>query len=384
MITKSDPLSDRLVSDLGLLKFNLLTSGLTIAKSAEERLNDFKMPIRTRSGASGGLDVILPHNVHVNAPLRETFALHSQFIIEFQNEEFYLSQGGEIISEVKLQPFPKYYSEFTSDGTKEMKKIGQMCSGDRFCYGMTGPSCYFWSKDRRCKFCSIGNNGKEDENKKKLEHLFETLEKAINDPYLPAKHILIGGGTPPGDDMGAIMAAELCSKIKKKYSISIYVMIAAPQKNEYIDMLFDSGADELGMNLEFWDDLSWGKYIPGKNDIIGKKRYLAALDHSVKIFGAINTRSILICGLENPTHSIDGAVELAKMGVMPILSPFRALDGTILEGIAGFTGPEYFDIYSQIQEKITSSKLNIPLGPTCICCQNNVLALPFGDHYKFY
>lgn len=264
-----------------------------------------------------------------------------------------------------------------------MHKVGQMCSGDRFCYGMTGPYCRFWKTDTRCRFCSIGLNRERDASGKTIAQLVETLSIAVNDPRLPAKHVLIGGGTPDSDDMGAVQAAEICAVIKKHFNLSCYVMICAPLRNEYIKRLFDSGADELGMNIEFYSDKAWKEFIPGKWHIIGKKRYFEALEYAVSLFGPINTRSLLVVGLEDPTYTIEGAERLASLGVMPILSPFRPLKDTPLEARTGFDYATYWSTYMTVHDRV--SKHLIPTGPTCIPCQNNTLALPLPDsHYRFY
>lgn len=206
---------------------------------------------------------------------------------------------------------------------------------------------------------------------------------AVNDPIMPAKHVLLGGGTPNMKDMGAVLAAELCKAIKKRFNLSCYVMISAPSKNEYIDLLWKAGVDELGMNLEFYSDDARQKYIPGKEKYIGKSRYYDALEHAVSRFGPINTRSILVTGLENPEHTISGVESLASIGVMPILSPFRPLNNTELEHTRGFDYKTYFDMYLEAHSR--SIRHGIPIGPTCIPCQNNTLALPLpGGLYRCY
>lgn len=375
-------LTDEL-ENLGRLKFELLEKGLRLSHRAQECLRDKKGPIRTRSGASGGLDIVLPKNVHVNVPVVEAFASSSQLVLDLENGDFVIRKNQNIICSVELQPIPSYYSLYTSDGIS-MVKVGQMCSGDRFCYGMTGPYCFFWKRERRCHYCTIGLNSKSDASQKTIGNLLETLSYAVNDPLIPAKHVLVGGGTPDGDDMGALLAADICRAIKKRFEhLKCYVMISAPLKDKYIDVLFDSGADELGMNIELYSDESWETYIPGKNKFIGKKRYFDALDYSVKKFGPINTRSLIITGIEKAEYTIEGAKKLASMGVMPILSPFRPLTGSLLENHQGFSHEINWDIFVKVASEV--AKYNIPVGPTCIPCQNNVLALPLANsHFHEY
>jgi len=332
---------------VGLIKFEILASGLKVSDRAGQFVAHAKGPIRTRSGASGGLDIILPHHVHVNSPVNKQVSSQSQLWLDVDDDgAFVIKRDRQTLCKAQLQPVPKYYTLTTSDGVP-MVKVGQLCSGDRFCYGMTGPYCFFWKADRRCKFCSIGLNKDRDAARKTTGQMLEALAAAIEDPLVPAKHVLLGGGTPNAKDMGAVLAAELCEAIKKRFDLSCYVMICAPLKNEYIDLMWRAGVDELGMNLEFYSDSAWEQFIPGKAKYIGKKRYIEALEYAVSRFGP------------------------------------RPLERAELENRRGFNHKTYFDIYSEVHTR--SMRYGIPTGPTCIPCQNNVLALPLpGDIYHFY
>ncbi len=60
-----------------LLKFRLLNAGVRLSSRADEEVKRRKPPIRTRSGVSGGLDLVLPGHVHVNAATTESYAASS-------------------------------------------------------------------------------------------------------------------------------------------------------------------------------------------------------------------------------------------------------------------------------------------------------------------
>jgi hypothetical protein len=365
------------------IKFGLLAEGARLSQSASQVLFDVKQPIRTRSGVSGGLDITIGPEIDVNVPVVEKFVAESSYELDHSEGTFVVTRRGVTLCTFAPHPLPEFYEKSVADGTESMQRIGQMCSRDRFCYGMTGPTCHFWKSDRRCKYCSIAKNFDADAARKQRTHFIEVLAAAINDSRTPARHILIGGGTPTGEDMGAVLAAEYCRDIRSNFGdISIYVMIAAPLKNEYITLLHDSGATELGMNLEFWSDQAWAAYIPGKTAEIGKRRYLEALEFAVSLFGPVNTRSILLAGLESLDDTFDGAIHLAKMGVMPIVSPFRPLDGTMLADSRGRSGEEYVSLWEKLETELIP--LGIPLGPACVYCQNNTLALPTDSRYRAY
>lgn len=364
-----------------ILKFDILANGLRLTSDAYEQIfgasssMHVKRPIRARSGSSGGLDIQLKGDIFVNAPLVETNDYTNVATLDWVNNHFVIDKIGLNSEKVFLLPEPKFYSMKTSLRNIPMHRIAQMCSPDRLCYGMTGSKCAFWNAQDRCRFCSIGFNTSFDELDKTEEELYEVLSYAMNEDKYPAHHILLGGGIPNGPDMGAMLAARLCKEIKSRFNISVYVMIAAPLEDKYIYELYDAGVDELGINLEFWSEEAWRQYIPGKMRHIGKQRYLQALECAVKLFGPINTRSLLVVGLESFCDTLVGVETLAGMGVMPILSPFRPLKGTNLAHNTGFSTEQYIKLYEESKRICKANKL--PLGPTCTCCQNNTLTLPF-------
>lgn len=364
----------------GGVKFGLLAEGAVVDNAARQRLDDAKQPLRTRSGISGGLDIRLPGGVEVNVPIDEPFAQNSSYTLGWEDDALVVRRAGETLCHFEPLLTPEFYGRRTTHGDEPMYRIAQMCSSDRLCYGMTGATCYFWARSRRCQYCSIGKNSSADFARKQADQLLEVLTEAVHDPVLPARHVLLGGGTPPGDDMGALMAANLCEQIKTAFPrVPIYVMIAAPLRDEYLERLHDAGADEIGINLEFWTDEAWRRYIPGKDRIIGKQRYLSALETCVDLWGPVRARSILIAGLEPLQATYEAATALAGMGVMPIVSPFRPLKDTVLEDARGASGSEYVELWQRIDAEI--APLGVPLGPACAPCQNNTLALPTDARY---
>lgn len=368
---------------LARTKFGLLATGAQVtdmAWSAIQRRG--KNPMRTRSGVSGGLDVSLGNDVFVNVPVEGGLVENSPFLIDSENGSFLLRSAGEVLS-IDVLNEPSFYNQTDPTSGRLLNQVGQMCSGDRFCYGMTGPSCAFWKKDRRCQYCSIGVAANPDLSKKTIAEFQFAFKQAVSDPIAPAKHLLIGGGTPPGDDMGAIMAAKLTRAAKEiAPEVSVYVMIAAPKDNDFLDELIASGVDEIGLNLEFWSDEAWARYIPGKNAIIGKQRYLQALEYIFSRIGPIRTRSILIAGIEPAAQTIQAVSILSSMGIMPIISPFRPLVGSELENHDTFDVDQYWALFESSVAICEENR--VPLGPTCVYCQNNTLALPFGNAFRRY
>lgn len=314
---------------------------------------------------------MLGNDIFVNAPVNEPHCLDSPFTLDW-NDSFHVTSA-EVFIPVTPVPEPTYYGSTTSRGLP-CSEVAQMCSADRVCYSLTGPTCSFWPRRVRCAYCSIGLNTDADARKRTEEDLLDVITLAAADPSRPARHVLLGGGTPLGPDMGAVLSGELASRIWGTVRLPSYVMIAAPLEDHYIEDLLEAGVQELGINLEFWDDESWRRYIPGKRERIGKSRYLDAIAHAGATFGPIRARSIVIAGLEPPASTLRAVEELASRGVMPIISPFRPLVGTELAKTRGFSATEYQQMF--VHASLIAERFQLPLGPVCIPCQNNVLALP--------
>jgi len=370
------------VQSIWMLKIRLLSLGLAITGPTREFLAAHsRMPKRVRSGASGGLDVVLPCGIWVNCPTNERFADSSPLLLRLDKDRFTIfdSELGQEIP-VEVMPNPAYTGQLTSHGVP-MGLIAQI-SGDRLGIGIMS-NCYFWNNaELRCKFCSIGFNVNNELPQKGTQQILETVDAAFSDPVRPARHLLLSTGTTEEPDRGAMIVAEVAKEIRKRYDFPIYAMVAAPRDLTYIEVLKDSGIDELGMNLEVYDNTVASSVIPGKYRLIGTECYLEALEYAVNVFGPINTRSVLIAGLGEPASTVRGALHLASLGVMPIICPLRPLSGTDFEHTRPPDATTLMRVCVDAQQAI--SQYQMPLGPTCIPCQNNCLTVPEHPAYRYY
>ncbi|MDG4595145.1 MAG: radical SAM protein [Candidatus Contendobacter sp.] len=272
---------------------------------------------------------------------------------------------------------PDYYRQTSRNG-EALSSIGQLC-GDRLGIGLTNDCIYWRHPSERCKFCSIGLNLKTETRRKTFNDIIEVIDAALNDSVSPARHILLGGGTPSGPDAGALGIAQIARAIRMQWDVPIYAMIAAPLHNDVLYELHHAGVTELGMNIELFDRNVARELMPGKHQAIGLERYLEALALAAGIFGKYNARSIMIVGLESMESTLKGVDLLASIGVLPILSPFRPFAGTIL----GERSPPSFEFLWETLEAATevAAKHDMPLGPLCIPCQGNTLTIPNHPAY---
>jgi radical SAM protein (TIGR04043 family) len=363
------------------LKVELLSLGVRIDAAALAR-RGAKQPRRVRSGSCGGLDLVLSDGTFVNAPVNEAFVASSPYVIVDEDD---LVLRNDLTGEhqpVRVLLQPAYYGRTTPDGVP-FERIGQLCS-DRVGIGLTNGCVYWDSHSDRCRFCSIGLNVRRagEVRTKPAEQIVDVVDAAFRDP-IPARHVLLGGGTPAGPDAGGEAMSAVASVLKERWpDRSIYAMVTPPRDLSTLDRMRDSGVDEIGMNVEVFTDTAAARFTPGKHRDIGLQGYLKALEHAVGVFGPINTRSITVVGLEPADETIRGVRSLASLGVMPILSPFRPLRGTDLEHHPRPRPEELWDL--TVAAATAADEYGIPLGPTCIACQSNTLTVPGHSAYRFY
>ena len=159
-------------------------------------------------------------------------------------------------------------------------------------------------------------------------------------------------------------------------------MISPPPDLNVINQIVGVGVQDLSINIELFNTELSRRIMAGKNRI-GIKRYFETLEYAVKLLGNKGSvKSILIVGIENYNDTLNGVEELAKRGVMPILSIFKPIKGTPLENFHHPKTDDLITIWESAQR--ICEKYSLTLGPLCKCCQNNTLTIPISDMYFKY
>jgi hypothetical protein len=182
------------IGKLGRLKFEILSKGIQLPDKIRINLSKMsKEPQSMRSGLSSGIELILPEDIWVNAPVKEHFAKKSPLTLDIENGKFVVKKGNNFVTNVETLPRPAFYDKCTSDGIL-MKKIGS-ARADRLSISISR-TCVFWAnKNLRCKFCAIGHNLKSKISMRTLPQVIETIEAALTDPIRPCKHLYLTEGT---------------------------------------------------------------------------------------------------------------------------------------------------------------------------------------------
>ncbi len=346
------------------LKFEIFSKGVRLSNKIKSKLGkSIKEQLNMRSGLSNGLDIILPNNIWVNAPIDTKPTSAAPFLVDEEDGKFVLKKNGEKLAEILIPPRPLLYSYYTSDGVP-FKKIGSI-RADRLSICLNN-NCIFWNdKKLRCKFCAIGLTKKNEIPIKTSKQILETVEAALSDPVLPAKHIYLNSGAQDGLDNGFSRFAKIISEIKELFNVNVHLNPCPPRSKKYIDLLYYSGLDEISFNLEVFDEKIAKEVIPAKYNL--RELYLKMLNYAVEVFGDLKVSSCLVVGLESLNSTIKGVEYLLSHGIIPKLSCFRPLSGSLLSKRPPPNFKFLVDVYNRAKE--LSQEYGVPLGPLCQPCQ---------------
>ncbi len=355
------------------IKIQILIYGIVITNEAMSVITATKkIPQSVRSGASNGLDIVLPSGVWVNAPVSRKSSDDSALILDFKRNTFCLEKRISSIKRdipVAVVPRPDYYGVTTTSNIP-MNQIGQIFA-DRIGFGLIN-NCYFWKKERRCAFCSIGVNVENEIHTKRTDDIIETLLEALRDNTLPPKHILISGGTFPQNGWSTKPFSDLAKQIRQHTDIPIYLMAVPPVDLSELSKLKESGVSEIALNIEIFSPTVAKKIIPGKFKEVGVAKYLDAIRESRRYWSVNQVRSLLVAGLETMQSTLEGVSTILDAGATPILSAFRPLNGSMLANQETKKPGWFLELYYYASE--LASNYGLTLGPECNACAANCIA----------
>ena len=343
-------------TDCKWLKFAIMNQGIHFLDSAKTQIPFFQ------KGVYSSLDIYITDQFIVNAPIEMPFHNLSPFKIDYINNRLVLYYGCEFISNVSIHEKKEYCCKYTKRGVN-FQRISFIAT-DRLRIHHS-PNCLFQSQGKGCKFCDVsGDSMIFDENDIK-----EVIDWHIENSDF--EHILIGGAS--GDyPQEYVQIQNLVKYIRMKSNKSIYLMTLPPMDNLIIDQYYAAGVDEVAFNIEIYNREYAKKIMPGKGQI-PLTTYQNALLHSVELWGNKGkVRSLLVYGLETDSTFLEGIEWLASNGIPPIISPFRALRGTIYADTVPPSTKNLIQIYNKASK--ICQKYNLNLGPDCIYCQNNTLS----------
>jgi len=352
------------------LKISCFSRGISLTTNAIDHLTcGGRIPLSIHEYATtGGVTMIVDNEIYVNAPLDEWFCTSPEaildadersgdFIVRFRNETF----------PARTIKLPFYLNEKDSKGRLVSDTV--MSHADR---ARISPilGCSFG-----CEFCDyIGKKYI----RRPLDQILEGVGIAIKDTNLPAKHVMISGGTPSPRDQGYI--EEVYEQVIRQINLPVDVMFM-PRSVGIIERLVGWGVYGFSINLEVYNTDYAQKIVPQKYRL-GRKLFTTCIEEALaRTGGNGRVRSLLLVGIEPVEETLKGVEFLASIGCDPVLSPFRPAKGTPLQTLR----PPSSDILEKVYLECLdiTERYGVKLGPRCIPCQHNTLTFPDRSGYYF-
>ena len=308
------------------------------------------------------VDMVINKQLYVSVPYKTNISHLSPFEVDInEHDQYQLHYFGNTLANITL----RYSDTIASQTTKndipycEIAYLGN----DRLrIYHRAG--CFFKDNQIGCRFCDIETTEKSF----KFDDIKEVLD--TYESVQGIRHYLIGGGSAcPDSDFSDII--QLATHIKDTTHKPIYLMSLPPKDTSVLIKLKEAGITEVAFNLELFDRELAQMYMPGKGQI-PLNTYKIAFEEATRLWGKTgNVRTIFIVGLESKESLLTGIEWACKLGVSPILSLFKPIEGTELSDLLPPSDAEIIDIYMRAIN--ICHEYGLELGPSCHYCEDNTL-----------
>jgi len=309
----------------GHLKLDLVGQGLRLAKSAQAH-EDVARAAATAGGAAPSLELLLPGDLWVRAALRDEGSPGAPYTLVVEGDAHLVMREGEEPTEVRIVPPPAFYQATTSQGTP-MWRIARVHGG---CLVIApGPACGVALWGAPCPSCAGGAPpGPDVPPPIPVAEVVDVVRAAFAEGA--AEFVYFNAGACESDDRGVAFLEPYVRAVKRHFDTLVALQVHPPATNDWIDQTYAMGVDGVCYSLDLHDGEALARLCPGRVRLVGRERVYEALRHAASIFPSGTVWSDLLLGIEPEASTLRGIDTLAAMGVLPVLSLPRTLDGTPL------------------------------------------------------
>lgn len=353
------------------IKADLLCMGIRhndVAKEIYHKQN----PCDDLKTGNVGLHISLSNGSHVLVTASHSFDQKSPYSLDYMNGGVILLKDQNVVDKIKEVPMPNWYNKKAT--TKTPMPTIFLHEGEKFLH-LSYSGCDYQTNGQSCAFCGTGLDWKIAT----PEEIGETVSQAIEEN--PNYHICLGGGTRLPNSSNMDFFYKCLTEIRKINSkVPIWLEMTPPESDDDISRLVDLGATSFGFNIEIWDEDLRKEICPGKSNI-SKGHYIMAMKKVLEILGKNRVGSCLIVGLEPIKNSIDGATELAAIGVQPCLIPFKPYDKSLFKTKPPCNPDDLIKVSEAAVKAMIKNGISPEKNEGCFHCESCTID---HDIYKLY
>jgi hypothetical protein len=358
--------------DLEKVKTVALACGVRIAPSVLSDLGGLSALTVHEYPTTAGITVLLPQDVLVNAPFDEPYCASSPLELTAAGGRLELRLDDVRVEVLEVLPLPGYLDVRDHRG----RAVGDvaMSHGDRVRLSPID-GCAF-----NCDFCDLPGRYRP----RSVEQILSALDIALEDEALPARHILISGGSPGQAPTQQDYFRDVCVAVlhhvrasPRKSPLSVDIMMSARKDGPaFVDEMVAEGVHGFSFNVEVFSEEGARTHLSRKHKL-ARPHLARMIERAVEALGSGTgrVRSLIIPGLETETETLDGVEWLASLGCHPVLSPFRPSRGTALANRQPLPAAALTSVLCQSRDIV--GRHGVALGPECVPCQHNTLSFPW-------
>ncbi|MEJ7783380.1 MAG: radical SAM protein [Solirubrobacteraceae bacterium] len=356
------------------VKIVALATGLRMSEDVLRRYGGHDALTVHEYATTGGVTLVLPDDVLVNAPFDEPFCAASPLELVNAGDALELRLGDRVVPVVDLLPLPGYLGVVAADGAPAAATT--MSHADRIRVSPIDGCSY------NCGFCNLPGTYRPHP----VEQVLAGIDVALRDDALPARHLLISGGSPSRAQPQLDYFRDVCVGILRHvrrvtegraggFTTDI-MMSARADGPAFVEQMAAEGCDGFSLNVEAFSEEGATRHLPLKHKL-ARPHLEAMVRHAVAIYGrgSGKVRSLIIPGLEKSEQTLEGVEWLASLGCHPVISPFRPARNTKLHA-APTVAPDVLRVVLEESRRIVR-RHGVTLGPRCVACQHNILSFPW-------
>ena len=339
------------------LKLELAARGAVLDATVRDHGALFRGTTGTTAVARS-LDLVLPDETWVSAPVEERTTAGSPFHLLVDGERFFLVRreldGAETLRvEVRAVPQPRFYERRTTRGTP-MWRVAAV-HGSHLVINPAG-ACGFSLRGAPCRFCVEGARGMTERDAVPVEDVLETVRAAFDEGA--AEFVYFNSAFFDAEDGGIGFLTPYIEAVRRHFDTLIATQVHPPRANHWIDRTYAMGVDALSYNLEIFDADVLQRHCVGRARYIGRERYLEALAYAAEVFPSGTVWTELVMGLEPPASTIRGIDALTAMSVVPVLGVFRG-GGAPAADVAASDPAELASVLAHLYRAVKERRINM-------------------------
>lgn len=226
---------------------------------------------------------------------------------------FAVFENDTYITSTTFEPRLPWAGLLTADGTP-MRATGLSQHGDMLVLNVA-PGCEYFvvptesgrSRNLSCSFCLYGLPDKRMDPlgqslfvKEVPESTLARVAEACGRHDTHARHLYLVGGSMLDMAQEGERFVQIARYLAERGLTERYYVTCGSGALPRAQMLAlkDAGVRGACFNLEVWDPEQFARVCPGKNQIVGRDRWIASLEEAVDVFGPQEVMSAFVGGVE--------------------------------------------------------------------------------------